>query len=213
MRRPDAAPERGRNARRLHPHILDVKVRQVIDQIDRALGGVGIETVVECRREPSRDHRGAGEAIAPGDRPAFRIEAGGDAVEPIGPVHVVLDVFLAGPHDLDRTVDLLGDLDRAHRRRRPPAAGRSRRRSDDCAPRPCPTAGPRSSRPPPARARSAWLPTQISQPSLRTWTVQFIGSIVACARNGTLVGRLDLGGGARHAPCRRRRCSARPRPA
>ena len=31
----------------------------------------------------------------------------------------------------------------------------------------------------------AWLPTQTSQSSLRTWTVQFIGSIVACARNGT----------------------------
>ena len=36
-----------------------------------------------------------------------------NAVEPIGPVHVVLDVLLARPHDLHRTVDLHGDLNRA----------------------------------------------------------------------------------------------------
>ena len=51
--------------------------------------------------------------MVPGDRLAFRIEAGGDAVEEIGPVHVVLDILLAGPHDLDGAVDLLRDLDRA----------------------------------------------------------------------------------------------------
>ena len=107
VRRPDAAPEGGRNARRLHPHILDVHVREGIDQIDRALGGVGIETIVERRREPSRDDRGAGEAIVPGDRHSLLIEAGGQPVEPIGPVHVVLDIFLARPHDLHRAVDML----------------------------------------------------------------------------------------------------------
>jgi hypothetical protein len=41
------------------------------------------------------------------------IEAGGHPVEPIGPIHVVLDVFLARPHDLDRTVNVFGDLNRA----------------------------------------------------------------------------------------------------
>ncbi len=35
-----------------------------------------------------------------------------------------------------------------------------------------------------ARPRT-WLPTQISQASLRTCTVQFMGSSAACARNGT----------------------------
>ena len=53
-----------------------------------------------------------GDAMVPGDRLAVRVEAGGNAVEVIGPVHVVLDVLLAGPHDLHRTVHLLGDLDR-----------------------------------------------------------------------------------------------------
>jgi hypothetical protein len=102
-------------------------------------------------------------------------------IEPIRPVHVVLDIFLARPHDLDRTIDMLGDLHRVGFQ--PPAeaaadqmvvdrdlvqrqAGGLRRRRLD----------PRA---------MAWLPTQISQLSLRTWTVQFIGSIVACARNGT----------------------------
>ena len=40
------------------------------------------------------------------------VEAGRQAIEPVGPVHVVLDVFLARPHDLDRSVDLPGDLRR-----------------------------------------------------------------------------------------------------
>ena len=55
-----------------------------IDEVDRAFGGVGVETVVEGRREPSRDDRGAGKAMGPGDRHAFRVETGGQPVEPIG---------------------------------------------------------------------------------------------------------------------------------
>ncbi len=51
--------------------------------------------------------------MVPGNRHSFRIETGGHPVEEIGPVHVVLDIFLAGPHDLDRAFDLLGDLDGA----------------------------------------------------------------------------------------------------
>ena len=52
--------------------------------------------------------------MVPGDRHSFRIETGGHPVEPIGPVHVVLDIFLARPHDLHRAVDLLRDLDGAN---------------------------------------------------------------------------------------------------
>ena len=87
--------------------ILDVHVRKGIDEIDRAFGRVGVETVVEGRRQPSRDDRGAREAMVPGDRHALLIETGRDPVEPIGPVHVVLDVFLAGPDDFHRAVDML----------------------------------------------------------------------------------------------------------
>ena len=51
--------------------------------------------------------------MVPGDRHSFRIETGGQPVEPIGPIHVVLDILLAGPHDFHWTVDMLGDLDGA----------------------------------------------------------------------------------------------------
>ncbi len=51
--------------------------------------------------------------MVPGDRHSLLVETGGHPVEEVGPVHVVLDVFLAGPHDLDGAVDLLRDLDGA----------------------------------------------------------------------------------------------------
>jgi hypothetical protein len=60
--------------------------------------------------EIPRDDRRAREAIVPRDRHSALVEAGGDAVEEIGPIHVVLDVFLARPHDLDGALDLLRDL-------------------------------------------------------------------------------------------------------
>ena len=110
VRRPDAAPERRRNPRRLDPQILDMEVRQRVGEVDRALGRVRIEAVLEPGREIARDHRGAGETMGPGNRHAFFVEPGGEPVEPVGPVHVVLDVFLAGPHDLHGAVDVLCDL-------------------------------------------------------------------------------------------------------
>ena len=47
--------------------------------------------------------------MAPGDRHALRVEARGEAVVVVRPVHVVLDVLLAAPHDLDRVFGLLGN--------------------------------------------------------------------------------------------------------
>src|ERR1700676_4225137 len=52
--------------------------------------------------------------MVPGDGHSFFVETGRNSVEETGPVHVVLDIFLAGPDDLDRTVDVLGDLARAN---------------------------------------------------------------------------------------------------
>src|SRR5262245_40676680 len=107
----DAAPEGRRNAWRLHAHIFDMEVRQVVDEIDRTFRRVGIKTVLESRWQPPRDHRGAGETIIPGNRPALIIQSRGDAIEPIRTIHVVLDIFLARPDDLNGTFDLLCDLD------------------------------------------------------------------------------------------------------
>jgi hypothetical protein len=52
--------ERGGNDRRLHPQILDMHVRKGIDQTDRAFGDVGVDTIVERRRQPSRKDRWVG---------------------------------------------------------------------------------------------------------------------------------------------------------
>jgi hypothetical protein len=52
--------------------------------------------------------------VVPGDRHPFPIETGRHPVEPIRPVHVVLDVFLARPDDLDGAVDMLCDLNGAN---------------------------------------------------------------------------------------------------
>ncbi len=78
-------------------------------------------------------------------------------------LHIVLDIFLAGPHHLHGAVNMFSDLDS----------------TNDANGRPAVFAAAAW-----AHART-WLPTQTSQSSLRTWTVQFVGSIVACARNGT----------------------------
>ena len=48
-------------------------------------------------------------AMVPGDWHSFPIEAGRNPVEEIGPVHIVLDIFLAGPDNLYGTLDVLGD--------------------------------------------------------------------------------------------------------
>ena len=50
--------------------------------------------------------------MGPGDRFAVFVQAGGDPIIVVRPVHVVLDVFFAGPHHLHRTWDLLRDFDR-----------------------------------------------------------------------------------------------------
>ena len=52
--------------------------------------------------------------MGPGNRHPFFVETGGQPVEPVRPVHVVLDIFLAGPYDLHGTIDVLRDLHRAN---------------------------------------------------------------------------------------------------
>src|ERR1700730_5324031 len=52
--------------------------------------------------------------MVPGDWHSFLIETRRNPVEEIGPVHIVLDIFLAGPNNLYGTLDVLGDLDSAN---------------------------------------------------------------------------------------------------
>jgi hypothetical protein len=52
--------------------------------------------------------------MVPGNRLSLFVETSGESVIPIGTIHVVLNVFLPGPHDLHGTVDVLRDLDSAN---------------------------------------------------------------------------------------------------
>ena len=113
------------------------------------------------------------------------VEPGLDPVQAGRAVEAVLHVLLARP-------------DHLHRPRRPPwtrrppgarsrarTAGRSRRRGTSCEWRPRRAAAGRSA---PARRRAAPGPGSAPRSRTRsavTWAVAFIGSIVACARNGS----------------------------
>ena len=109
---PDTAPPTRDNTRRLLTDVIHQDVRKGIGQLRCAFHGIGIEAVLERRRQPARKDRGRGDTMAPGNRHALSVEAGGEPVVVVGPVDVVLDVFFAGPNHLDRTIDLLGDLHR-----------------------------------------------------------------------------------------------------
>ena len=50
--------------------------------------------------------------MMPGNRRPVGIQPSGHPIEEIGPVDVVLDVFLPAPDDFHRPVDLFGDRDR-----------------------------------------------------------------------------------------------------
>ena len=100
-------------------------------------------------------------------------------------VDVVLDILLARPHHLHRPVDMLARCARRSPPCRARAGGRSRRRADDCAPSPSRPAGPPACAAVDCTRVMTCVPIQISQPPGVTCTVQFIGSMVACARNGS----------------------------
>src|ERR1700738_549633 len=51
--------------------------------------------------------------MGPGNRPTRSIETGGYPVDKVRPIHVMLDIFLAGPDDLNRSVHVHRDLNRA----------------------------------------------------------------------------------------------------
>jgi hypothetical protein len=105
--------------------------------------------------------------MVPGNRLSLFVETSGESVIPIGTIHVVLNVFLPGPHDLHGTVDVLRDLDSAN-----DAIGLQP--SAEAAADQMVVATTLSNGSPVTFAAAAWtramawLPTQISQPSLRT---------------------------------------------
>src|SRR5262249_29392185 len=77
VRRTDAAPERRRNAWWFHAHKLNMEVRQVVGQIDRAFDRVRVEPVLESRRQPPRQDGRSCKTIDPGNRFSLFVETTG----------------------------------------------------------------------------------------------------------------------------------------
>jgi len=53
--------------------------------------------------------------MRPCNRLAGHVKSGRQPIEIVRPIHIVLNVFLAAPDYLHRTVDVLGDLDGENR--------------------------------------------------------------------------------------------------
>ena len=104
----DAAPEPGRHRRRLGPDKFDMEIGNVVGHVDGAIDAVDVDAVLEPRRKPARHDRRAADAILPADDLAVG-QGRGNGVAIDRTIDVVLDVLFAGPHHLDRTIDLLGD--------------------------------------------------------------------------------------------------------
>src|SRR3984957_4595419 len=103
----DAAPEPGRYRRRFGPDKLDVQVGDVVGDVDRAIDAVDVDAILEPRRKPARHDRRAADLVLPADD--FAVGQGrGDGVAIDRTKNIMLDVFFAGPHDLDGAIDLLG---------------------------------------------------------------------------------------------------------
>ena len=119
-----------------------------------------------------------------GDRSAVLVQTCRESIVVVRPIEIVLDVLFTSPHHLDRTRDLLRDLHRP---------------DDEIDLKPTAEAPAEEvimdvdflRRKAGRLAAAAWakcgtcVPTQTSQPSRRTWTVQLTGSTVAWARNGS----------------------------
>ena len=112
VRWPHTSPPGSRNAGWLDADIIDMHIRQSVLQVYCRLDSVAIQAVLEGRRKPPRKNGGASQPVRPRDGLSAGIEASRDAVIEIGPVHIVLDVFLATPNNLHRPSDLLGNLHR-----------------------------------------------------------------------------------------------------
>ena len=123
--------------------------------------------------------------MAPGNRLAVRVEPGLHAVVVIRPVHVVLDVLLAGPDDLHRPVDLLGDLhrlrDEVHLEPAAEAAAEEVVVHHDLLQRQAGDLRGDGLRP----ADDLRADPDVAAVLARHATVQLIGSMVAWARNGS----------------------------
>src|SRR5262245_18579377 len=92
-------------------HELDANGRNVVWHFGGAVDGFEVDAFTEARRQEACEYRGARHAMRPCGDTALH-EARGHTVVIHRPEDVLLNVFLARPDDLDRTLDFLRD---AHR--------------------------------------------------------------------------------------------------
>src|SRR5512132_3075465 len=91
--------------------VVDVDGGDVVEQVHRAVHRIPIEAVLECGRCPAGENGDPYDPVAPGHQLAAGVEPGSDPVEVVGAIHIMLNILLAGPDDLDGTLDVLGDTD------------------------------------------------------------------------------------------------------
>ena len=203
----DAAPRADRHVRVAH-RVFDQQVRHRVAELRvarlfvPALQLAVVLAVLRCRRIEQGVDRLAGHAHVQADEVALRVEAGRQLALRDRPVEVVRLILLAAPDQLDRRAgELLGDRDRlAHVVLRAAAPAEAAAEVDAVHLALARAAGrrlPTARRARPRRSASAPRPPPCRRVKR---TVQFIGSMQACARNGVAVDRLDLLRRARDAP-------------
>ena len=106
------SPPAGSDHRLLVADVLDADGRDVVEQLHRPVHRIPIQPVLESGRCPAGENGDPDDPVAPAHQLAAGIQPGGDPVVVVGAIHIVLDIFLAGPDDLDGALDLLGDTDR-----------------------------------------------------------------------------------------------------
>ncbi len=103
------APKAGVEHRLLVAHVLDLDCRDVVEQLDGPVHRVDIDPVLEGGWQKARNDGRTDDPVGPDHRRAPWIKAGRDPVVVVRAIDVVLNVLLAGPHDLERRIHLLRD--------------------------------------------------------------------------------------------------------
>src|SRR5271163_4702830 len=110
VRRTDTTPPAHQQSDR---HVVAYPFHFYVWNLIGSLGGAFHQIAVQAilahgHRRPAAEHRAPGDAVAKPNRPAIRIEYGGDMVVVHGTHDVLADVLLASPNDFEGIFDLFG---------------------------------------------------------------------------------------------------------
>src|SRR5262249_14267168 len=114
VRRTYASPKRRWNCCRFYPRKLNPLVGNCIRKIDGPIHPIHIDAILEEWWSEAGHDRRSRDPVGPRQGHSCTVKTGGYAVIVVGSIHIVLDVFLAAPNDLDRIVQLRRDEGRLH---------------------------------------------------------------------------------------------------